>query len=116
MNSALYTSLVVSLFAYALMATIAMASAVAIKLIVALLARSTLPVPVVAIPRPPLATPSPAAAAPSEISDDLAVIVAAACTEIVGAHRIVYLSETNRPANWTTELRTRHHLSHVPHR
>jgi hypothetical protein len=127
MNALLATSVVQALYAFALMAVIAFLCAGVIKLIVMILARSTRAAQAVAIPRP-VASPSAAAAAPAtavaaatetdeaEISDDIAIIIAAACHAAIGAHRIVYVAESRRAANWTTEMRSRHHLSHVPHR
>jgi hypothetical protein len=128
MNAVFVTSLLQGLFAFALMAAIAMACAAVIKIIVGALARSSQAAPAVAVPvvtATAVATPQPVTAAasiaadasPAEtVSDDIAIIIAAACNAAFGAHRIVYLAESNRAANWTTEMRTRHHLSHVPHR
>jgi hypothetical protein len=63
------------------------------------------------------AAPLPAAASlEADASDDLAVVIAAACHAVVGAHRIVYVAETHRAASWTSEMRARHHQSHLPHR
>lgn len=110
------SSLIMSLYSFALMAVIALVCAGVIKLIVSVLARSVRSVPAAASPKP-AAAPRPAAAAmPADVSDELAVIIAAACHAAIGAHRIVYLAETTRAANWTSEIRSRHHLSHVPHR
>jgi hypothetical protein len=128
MNAVLTTSLIQAIYAFALMAVIAMICAGVIKLIVGALARSTkaasvVAAPVVAAPVPVAAAAKPAAFVPTAadlsngaVSDELAIIIAAACHAVIGAHRIVYLAETHRAANWTTEMRTRHHLSHVPHR
>lgn len=127
MNALLATSVVQALYAFALMAVIAFLCAGVIKLIVMILARSTRAAQAVAVPH--AVAPSPATAvAPAaavaaatetdeaEVSDDIAVIIAAACHAAIGAHRIVYMAESRRAANWTTEMRSRHHLSHVPQR
>jgi hypothetical protein len=113
-SAAFATSLSTGLYAFALMAVIAMLCAALIKVIVSVLARSIKAAPAAASPRP-----MPVAAAAMDTagsSDDLAIIIAAACHAAIGAHRIVYVAETNRPANWTTEMRARHHQSHLPHR
>ncbi|MDQ2080374.1 hypothetical protein RA307_09300 [Xanthobacteraceae bacterium Astr-EGSB] len=113
-------SLTQAFYSFALMAFIAVMCAGVIKLIVTVLARSAQP----AQPKPAAsANPAPApsvasatAAAPDVITDELAIIIAAACDAVIGAHRIVYVAEASRPANWTSEMRARHHLSHFPHR
>jgi hypothetical protein len=113
------TSVSMGVFAFVLMAAIAIVCAVVIKLIVYVLARSTKPKVAVQAPLPVSAAAAAATQAPTvraEDPDELAVLIAAACQAVVGAHRIVYLAENNRPANWTTEMRTRQHLSHLPHR
>jgi hypothetical protein len=115
-SAALATSLSIGLSAFALMAVIAMLCAGLIKLIVGLLARSASAAPAVASPRPMPVVATPATLPVAGIPDDLAIIVAAACHAAIGAHRIVYVAESNRPANWTTEMRARHHQSHLPHR
>lgn len=121
MTPVLTTSLVQAIYAYALMAVIAIICAGVIKLIVSVLARSTKTKPATVAPAAVGSRPAPAksaasVAAPAPESDELAVIIAAACHAVVGTHRIVYLAETSRAANWTSEMRSRHHLSHVPHR
>lgn len=114
MSAALATSLTTGLYAFALMAVIAMLCACLIKLIVGVLARSTKAAPAVASPRQ--AAAASAALPAAGTTEDLAIIIAAACHAAIGAHRIVYVAETNRAANWTTEMRARHHQSHLPHR
>jgi hypothetical protein len=110
-------SLTQAFYSFALMAFIAVLCAGVIKLIVTVLARSAQPTPSAAPKPAPASSPiSPAAGPPAAISDELAVIIAAACHAVVGAHRIVYVAESHRAANWTTEIRSRHHLSHLPHR
>jgi hypothetical protein len=112
------SSLTMALYSFAMMAFIAILCAGIIKLIVAVLARSTRATPAVASPPPVAAPPVSATAGPlaAEVSDELAVLIAAACSAVVGAHRIVFVAETQRGANWTTEMRARHHQSHLPHR
>jgi hypothetical protein len=115
-SAALSSSLTTAIYSYVLMAVIAILCAGLIKLIVGALARTTKTAPAVAVARPSPKAPAPAALPFDDTSDDLAVIIAAACHAAIGAHRIVYVAETPRAANWTTEVRARHHQSHLPHR
>lgn len=95
-----------SLFAYALMAAIAMATAGLIALLVAGLAatRRAPAAPAVATPAAPSAAIDPATVA----------AIAAAIRSMPGAHHIVWIGETRPGAGWTDELRRRHHQSHHP--
>lgn len=49
--------------------------------------------------------------------DDAAIVAAisAAVYAVIGAHRIVYLTEARRGSSWTSEMRSQHHTSHTPH-
>ena len=116
MSAALSSSLTTAIYSYALMAVIAVLCAGLIKLIVGALARTSKTAPAVAVPRPSPKPVVPVAPPAADTSDDLAIIIAAACHAAIGAHRIVYVAETHRAANWTTEVRARHHQSHLPHR
>jgi hypothetical protein len=115
-SAAFSASLTTAIYSYILMAVIAVLCAGLIKLIVGVLARTNKTVPAVATPRPSPKAAAPAALPFADTSDELAVIIAAACHAAVGAHRIVYVAETHRAANWTSEIRARHHQSHLPHR
>jgi hypothetical protein len=120
MKAMIVTSLTQAIYSFALMAFIAIMCSGVIKLIVIVLARSARPAqPTPATSAKPAPAPSmvsPTEASPGAITDELAIIIAAACHAAIGAHRIVYVAEASRPANWTSEMRARHHLSHIPHR
>lgn len=68
-----------------------------------------------------IARPSPAPAAKAiqepepETEQDAALIAAitAAVYATIGAHRIVFIGESVPGSSWTSEMRTRHHASHV---
>lgn len=122
MKAMIVTSLTQAFYSFALMAFIAIMCAGVIKLIVVVLARSARPAqptPAASAKPAPAAVPSVTSATAvtaDAITDELAIIIAAACHAAIGAHRIVYVAEASRPANWTSEMRARHHLSHIPHR
>ncbi|MDC7788968.1 hypothetical protein PQJ75_26100 [Rhodoplanes sp. TEM] len=65
------------------------------------------------------AVPAPAPAGPilgpGVGADDLAVIAAIAAAAF-GAHRVVYIGEARPGSGWTSQIRTRHHASHAPHK
>ncbi len=102
--------LALSLYAYALMAAIALLIAGLIGLLVAGIA---------AIRRAGAGVAAePAAAAPSAINPaiDPATVaaIAAAVRMTIGGHRIVWIGPTAPGAGWADELRRRHHESHDP--
>ncbi|RAI43008.1 hypothetical protein [Rhodoplanes roseus] len=97
-------------FSFVLMAVLAAVCAGVIRLIVLVLARGRTRTPVVAPEMTMTAKP---------IRDDSAVIAAviAAAAHMTGApQRIVFLAEQKRSAHWITEVRSRHHGGHSPHR
>ncbi len=112
--------LTLSLYAYALMAVIAMLTAGLIGLLVAGLAASRRAGAVaVAVAEPAAAAPSaikPAIdPAPDPAIDPAAVAaIAAAVRMTIGGHRIVWIGPTAPGAGWADELRRRHHESHDP--
>ena len=95
--------LTLSLFSYALMAAIAMATAGLIALLVAGLsaARDT-----------PAAVAAPAA--PATIDPAIVAAIGAAIHVTAGAHHIVWIGERRPGGGWTGELRQQHHESHRP--
>lgn len=106
-----------SLFAYGLMAAIALATAVFISLLVAGLAalgrRNEASAAAVA---PPAAVAHQPAPAPTKgIDPTIVAVITAAIESVVGAHRIVYIGETQAMGGWIGEVRQRHHGSHNPH-
>jgi hypothetical protein len=68
-------------------------------------------------PRPAVAAgPGPVRAAPAA-RDDAAVVAAisAAVYAVIGAHRIVFITDSRTGSSWTNEMRSQHHTSHAPH-
>jgi succinate dehydrogenase hydrophobic anchor subunit len=110
MNDTLTGVLTQAVFAYVLMAFIAVICAVIIQLIVVLLARTQQPAIVVA---PPLAVSAKPAVDESAMT---AAVIAAAVHAFMGAHRIISLTEAADQSAWAHEMRVRHHISHAPHR
>lgn len=106
-----------SLFSFGLMAVIAMAAAGMIHVLVAGLAAlsrrdaaRTAPIPA---PPPPAVTPPPGT--PGDLDPAVVAAISAAVYAVIGAHRIVYIGETQPGTGWTAETRLRHHGSHAPH-
>lgn len=108
-----------SLFAYGLMAVIALATAGFVAALVAGLAafgrHAEAKVAAAATSAPAPARTEPAH--PLETGLDPAVVAAisAAITAVAGAHRIVYIGETPPASGWIGEVRQIHHGSHHPH-
>lgn len=100
------------LFSFVLMAVLAAICAVIIRGIVLVLARSRPKAPVVA---PQLTVPMPKPVGEEE-SDIVAAVIAAAAHVVSTPHRIVFLAEQTRSANWISEVRARHHGGHSPRR
>jgi hypothetical protein len=98
-----------SIFAYVLMAIVAMLAAVMVRGIVILLQRA-------GQKRQP-ATPVSISVAPAvdETAAHVAA-VAAAVYAVLGAHRLVRIGEAAPAPTWTTAGRAAHHLSHAPRR
>jgi hypothetical protein len=103
-------SIQTSIFAYLLMAVVAMLAAVMVRGIVAILAR----------------TQTKKEAAPTSVSISVApardetaahvAAVAAAVYAVLGAHRLVHIGEVPRGPGWTMTGRTAIHTSHLPRR
>ena len=106
-------SIQTSIFAYLLMAVIAMLSAVMVKGIVTVLHRAqrkrTAPA------APPTAVSISVAAAVDETAAHVAAIAAAVYAHI-GPHRLVHIHEVPRGPGWTAIGRIAHHASHAPRR
>jgi hypothetical protein len=101
---------VLSVFAYVLMAVIAMLAAVMVRGIVVLLQSVQQRVQAAAAPMP-----APIAVVPARDEDALhAAAISAAVYAMVGPHRIIHVGEAARsPASaWLGEVRTAHHSSH----
>jgi hypothetical protein len=100
-----------SIFAYVLMAVVAMLAAVMVRGIVILLQRvgqrreavSSTPVSISVAPAVDETAPHVAA-------------VAAAVYAILGAHRLVHIGEAAPGPAWTATGRLAHHASHMPRR
>jgi hypothetical protein len=100
-----------SLFAYILMAVIAMLAAVMIRGIVSLLAAGKArQAAKTAAVTPVVVSVNPA----RDESKEIAAAIAAAVYTVLGAHRLVYIGEARPTFSWTSELRTRLHTSHAP--
>ncbi len=106
------TAVSLALFSYALMAVIAVATAVMIAALVAGLARisrSAAPAPQAA------ATVPPAPIVQAGLDPAVVAVLAAAVQTVASGHRIVWIGETPSAGGWTGEVRQRHHGSHHPH-
>ncbi|MDC7789906.1 hypothetical protein PQJ75_23200 [Rhodoplanes sp. TEM] len=109
MSQAVLSAVSKGVFSFALMVVLAGLCALIIRGIVHLLARTQPKAPLVA---PELTVPV------KPVRDDSAVIaavIAAAAQATTTPHRIVYLAEQKRSANWITEVRSRHHGGHSPY-
>ncbi len=100
-----------SIFAYLVMAVIAMLAAVMVRGIVLILQR-TQAKKTVAAPTPVSVSMTPA------VDDTVAHVaaVAAAVYAVLGAHRLVHVHEVPRGPGWTATGRLAHHTSHLPRR
>jgi hypothetical protein len=68
----------------------------------------------------PTATPSPSRQTselptPDDIAKDHIVVIAAAVTMMLSAHRIVHIKDIRSGATWSAEGRWMHQTSHHPH-
>jgi hypothetical protein len=101
-----------SIFAYILMAVVAMLAAVMVRGIVIILQRAQEKRRVAAAPTPVSISVAPA------VDDRAAHVaaVAAAVYAMLGAHRLVHIGEATRGPAWTTIGRLAHHASHMPRR
>lgn len=108
-DSALNLAIHTALFAYGLMAVIAVLSALMIRAIVVILAKTQ------AKKAAPLPTPVMVSVTPARDENAaIAAAIGAAVFAMLGAHRLVYIGEAKPGFGWTTEIRTRQHTSHTP--
>lgn len=107
-ESAFDIALSTAAFGYGLMAVIAIISAMFIRLIVVMLARTQAKKQ--AAPTPVLVSVTPA----RDENAAIAAAIGAAVYTMLGAHRLVYIGEARQGAGWTSEIRTRLHTSHTP--
>jgi hypothetical protein len=114
-ESAVSVAIAKSTFSFALMAVIAMASAVFIRGLVVLLGAANRRI---AGQRPAAAPPAAAkVAAPvaEGVDPNVVAVIAAAVNAAIGPARIVWIGESATGSGWISETRVRHHLSHNPH-
>ncbi len=105
-----------SLFAFGLMAVIALATAGFISALVAGLAafgRRSADAAAAAAAMAP--EPAPAQPVAEGIDPTVVAVIAAAIQTVAGAHRIVWIGEAQTMGGWTGEVRQIHHGSHHPH-
>ena len=103
-------SIQTSIFAYLLMAVIAMLAAVMVQGIVIVLQRTQ---------KKKEAAPTAVAISVAPAHDEAAAhvaAVAAAVYAVLGAHRLVHIGEAERGPGWVTTGRLAHHGSHAPRR
>jgi hypothetical protein len=104
-------SIQTSIFAYLVMAVIAMLAAVMVQGIVVILARTQR--------KKPVAAATPVAISVTPAVDETAAhvaAVAAAVYAVLGAHRLVHIGEAARGPGWVATGRLAHHGSHMPRR
>ena len=101
-----------SIFAYLLMAVVAMLTAVMVQGIVIALERMQHRRRAGVAPTPVSISVAPA------VDETLAHVaaVAAAVYAVLGAHRLVHIGEAMRGPAWTATGRLAHHASHMPRR
>jgi hypothetical protein len=100
-----------SIFAYVLMAVVAMLAAVMVRGIVIVLQRAG--------QRREAASSTPVSISVAPAVDETAAhvaAVAAAVYAILGAHRLVHIGEAAPGPAWTAMGRLAHHASHMPRR
>jgi hypothetical protein len=113
-----------SLFSYALMAAIAMATAGMIAVLVAGLAalqrrRDDAAAVSTAAAAPAVAStparPQPVVPGAEGIEPAVVAAITAAVHVVASGHRVVWIGEAQPMAGWTSEVRQQHHGSHRPH-
>ena len=97
-----------SIFAYLLMAVVAMLAAVMVRRIVIILQRAQQR-------RKAEVAPTPVSISVAPAVDETAAHVAAVYA-VLGAHRLVHIGEAAPGAAWTATGRLAHHASHMPRR
>ena len=101
-----------SIFAYLLMAVVAMLAAVMVRGIVIILQRAQQR-------RKAEVAPTPVSISVAPVVDETAAhvaAVAAAVYAVLGAHRLVRIGEAAPSPAWTATGRLAHHASHMPRR
>jgi hypothetical protein len=114
-ESAVSVAIAKSTFSFALMAAIAMASAVFIHFLVAgigAMTKRSQKAAEAAAPPPPVAAPAPIAPG---VEPGIVAVIAAAVAASIGPARIVWIGEAPQASGWTAETRARQHTSHNPH-
>jgi hypothetical protein len=101
-----------SIFAYLLMAVVAMLAAVMVRAIVIVLERAQQRRKAEVAPTPVSISVAPAV---DETAAHVAA-VAAAVYAVLGAHRLVHIGEAMPGPAWTATGRLAHHVSHMPRR
>jgi hypothetical protein len=104
-----------SVFAYVMMAVIAVGAAFMIRGVVVVLERIQHRTTIAAAPTPVQIAVTPQPSEDEERARHVAA-VAAAVYAVLGAHRLVYIGEVARAPGWTTSGRVIHHTSHLPKR
>jgi hypothetical protein len=105
----LNTVITLSLFAFGLMAVVAVLASVLIRGIVVVLASAQK----VRAAKAPSVVSVAVTPARDEAAEHAAAI-AAAVFAVLGAHRMVYIGPAQPGVGWTSEIRTRLHTSHAP--
>jgi hypothetical protein len=107
-GSAVSAALAKAVFSFALMAAIAMATAVFIRVLVAVLGAANRRLAAQEAPTPS----SPAVE--QGLDPSVVAAIASAVAATVGPARIVWIGESHG-AGWAAETRARHHASHATH-
>lgn len=63
----------------------------------------------------PMAKPASAPVIAAGVPQEHIVAISAAVASMMGAHRIVHIEGADRGHGWTSEARSSHHTSHLPH-
>mgnify|MGYP000977377320 CR=1 FL=1 len=111
-ESAVSVAIAKSAFGYALMAAIAMASAVFIHFLVAGIGAMSRRTQKAVEAAKPAAPPVPIAPG---VEPGIVAVIAAAVAASIGPARIVWIGEASQSSGWTAETRARQHTSHNPH-
>lgn len=110
-GSAVSAAITKAAFSFALMAAIAMATAVFIRVLVAVLGAANRRL---AAKDAPAAAPKRAVTAEEGLDPCVVAAIASAVAATIGPARIVWIGESHG-ASWAAETRARHHASHVTH-
>jgi hypothetical protein len=101
-----------AIFAYGMMAVVAMLCALLIRGIVVALAsaQERTKAKAAALPTPVIVSVSPL----RDENAEIAAAIAAAVHAVIGAHRLIRIGEARPAYTWTSEIRSRLHTSHTP--